>query len=207
MENEDLDKLTACLDCDLLIERIVLVNNQQAHCPRCNHLLYQGKKDPINKTLIVSASGLMMVFPAYFLPMMNMEALGIHNSASVLSSIPLMMTSSFWIAGIGLLLFVVIFPILILCITFWISLHLRLKSYPKYLLKLQKLYQRMIGWGMPEVYILGLLVAFVKLLDNFTVSLGAGMVCFFIMMFCSLLVTTTASRQYFWETLHHVRPH
>ena len=205
MDNDALDKLIACRACDLLIEQIPLIESQQAHCPRCNNLLYQGRRNHLNKTLIVSTSGLMMIVPAYFLPMMEMEALGIHNSASVLSSIPTMMTSSYWIAGIGLLLFVVIFPIMILGISFWITLHLRLELYPDNLKFLQKLYQRMVPWGMPEVYILGLLVAFIKLLDSFTVSLGVGMFCFILLMFSVLLVTTTVSQHYFWDTIHNAK--
>jgi len=205
MDNQELDKLTACSECDLLIERITLVENQQAHCPRCNSLLYQGRANHINKTLLVSASGLAMVFPAYFLPMMNMSALGISNSASVISSIPPMMNSSFWVAGMGLLLFAVIFPIMILAITFWIAIHLKLDRFPNYLSNLQKLYQRLVRWGMPEVYVLGLLVSFVKLLDDFTVELGSGMISFILLMFCSIMVTTTVSRNYFWERLHHVQ--
>jgi len=205
MDTKNLDKLTACPDCDLLIERITLVDNQQAHCPRCNSLLYQGKNNSVSKSLMVSGSGLLMIFPAYFLPVMNMGALGISNSASVISSIPPMMTSSLWIAGLGLVLFAVLFPILILFLSFWISLHLHLQLYPHYLQKLQILFQNLIHWGMPEVYVLGILVALVKLLDDFTVTIGAGMVSFILMMFCSLLVTTTVSRHYFWEALGHAK--
>ena len=203
MDIDDLDKLTACPDCDLMVERVKLIENQQAHCPRCNSLIYQGKTDPVNKTLVVSASGLMMIFPAYFFPIMNMEALGIYNSASVISTISPMMNSSFWIAGLGLLLFAVLFPVLILVISFWISLHLKFRLYPNYLKNLQKFFQSMVRWGMPEVYVLGILVSYIKLLDDFTVAVDTGLICFTLMMLCSLMVTTTVSRQYFWDTLHH----
>lgn len=205
MNIDDLDKLTACHDCDLLIEKISLIENQQAHCPRCRSLLYQGRKNHITRTLIVSASGLLMVFPAYFLPMMDVGVLGINNSTSIVSSISPMMNSSFWIAGVGLLLFAILFPILILGISFWIALHLKLRQYPDYLSNLQKIFQQLIGWGMPEVYMLGLLVSFVKLIDDFTVEIGSGLIAFTLLMFCSILVTTTVSRQYFWETIAHVK--
>jgi uncharacterized paraquat-inducible protein A len=55
--------------------------------------------------------------------------------------------------------------------------------------------------------VLGILFAFIKLLDDFTVALGPGMLCLILMMFCSLLVTTTVSRQYFWETLYYAKTH
>jgi len=198
-ELDNLDKFTACPDCDLLVERIDLVEHQQAHCPRCNRLLYQGRSGHLTKTLVVSATGLLMVFPSYFLPVMNMGALGIHNSTSVIETISPMMNSSFWIAGVSLLLFAVLFPIMILALSFWISLHLKLNLRPHYLPAMQKLFQQLVRWMMSEVYVLGMIVSLVKLLDDFTVTVEAGTISFILMMFCTLLVTTTVSRHYFWE--------
>jgi len=200
-DDQNLDNLTACHDCDLLIEKISLEAEQQAHCPRCDSLMYQGKKNVNQKTLIVSISGLLMVIPAYYFPMMSMEAIGIVHSASLLESIPPMMNSNYWLIGAGLILFAVLIPVLILVLSFWISLHLQFKVFPSYLSSLQKLYQELANWGMAEVYILGLIVSFVKLIDDFTMSIGVGLISFAIMMFCSLLVTTTASKRYFWETI------
>jgi len=199
---QDLDNLTACHDCDLLIERIELDETQQAHCPRCNSLMYRGRRDMNNKTLIISFSGLLMVIPAYYFPMMSMEAIGIEHSTSLLQSIPPMMNSNFWLIGAGLILFAVIIPVLILLLAFSISIHLQLKVLPRYLITLQKYYQELVSWGMSEVYILGLIVSFVKLVDDFTMSVNIGLISFSIMMFCSLMVTTTASKRNFWETMH-----
>lgn len=198
-EIDNLDILTACPDCDLIVERVPLEDQQQAHCPRCNNLLYQGRSDHVTKTLIVSATGLLMVFPAYFLPVMDMGALGITNTTSIIESVAPMMTTSFWIAGVSLLLFAIIFPILILGLSFWISFHLRLNLYPHYLPTLQKLFQRLVRWMMSEVYVLGIIVSLVKLLDDFSVTIEAGAISFTLMMFCTVLVTTTVSRNYFWE--------
>jgi len=204
---DNLDKLTACPDCDLLVERVPLVDQQKAHCPRCNCLLYQGRSDHVIKTLIVSGTGLLMIFPAYFLPVMDMGALGITNTTSVIESVAPMMTTSFWIAGVSLLLFAIIFPVLILGLSFWISFHLRLNLYPHYLPALQKLFQRLVRWMMSEVYVLGIIVSLVKLLDDFSVTIEAGAISFTLMMFCTVLVTTTVSRKYFWEEAYkHVEP-
>jgi len=205
MDSNSLDKLTACRECDLLVERITLVENQHAHCPRCNALLYIGRKDPVNTTLVVSISGLLMVFPAYFLPLMEMGTLGLTNSSSIFETLVPMMSGAYWIAAISLFLFAILIPVLLLLFSFWISLHLRINSYPNYLIPLQRLYQSLVSWGMPEVYILGIIVSLVKLLDDFTVVVGPGLFSFCVMMFCSLLVTTTVSRQYFWEALQHAR--
>ena len=201
MEGKQLDSLVACHECDLLVERIQLDADQHAHCPRCNALLYLGKKDPIKRTLVVSISGLLMVYPAYFLPLMEMEALGISSRTSIINTVMPLVNDTYWIAALSLFLFAILFPVLLLALSFWIALHLMLKQYPPYLIPMQRVFQGLIDWGMPEVYVLGIIVSLVKLLDDFTVIIGTGLFSFCIMMFCSLLVTTTVSKQLFWDTL------
>jgi len=200
MDNK-LDKLTACPDCDLLVEQVEIVSNQQAHCPRCNATLYQGKSNSVTKTLVVSGSGLLMVIPAYTLPIMEMKILGLSNSTSVLGTIPIMLDASLWLSGLGVLLFAIVFPILILGLSFWISMHLSLKMYPPNLKMLQRFFQSLTHWAMPEVYLLGILISYIKLQDDFQLTADIGMVSFILLMFCSLLVTMTVSRQHFWEAI------
>lgn len=205
MQNRSLDSLTACHECDLLVERIDLEASQHAHCPRCNALLYLGRRDPINRTLAVSISGLLMAYPAYFFPLMEMEALGISNATSIIQTVEPMMHGPYWIAAFSLLLFAIVFPVLLLVLAFIVALHMRLEIYPDYLIPLQRLFQGLIDWGMPEVYVLGVIVSLVKLLDDFQVVVDMGLFSFCILMFCSLLVTTTVSKQLFWDSLRRER--
>ncbi|MBT8449665.1 MAG: paraquat-inducible protein A [Gammaproteobacteria bacterium] len=205
MEATALDNLTACRECDLLVERIPLELEQHAHCPRCNALLYAGRKNPVNKTLLVSMSGLLMVYPAYFLPLMEMGTLGLYSSTSIIETVTPMMTGVYWLPAISLFLFAILFPALLLILAFWISLHIRIGRFPRYLSVMQRFFQALVSWGMPEVYVLGIIVSLVKLLDDFAVVVGPGLFSFVVMMFCSLLVTTTVSRLYFWEAIEHGR--
>ncbi len=194
METTALDNLTACRECDLLVERIPLELDQHARCPRCNALLFVGRKNPVNKTLLVSMSGLLVVYPAYFLPLMEMGTLGLSSSTSIIETVQPMMTGVYWLPAISLFFFAILFPVLLLLLSFWISLHIRIGRFPGYLSALQRFFQGLTTWGMPEVYVLGIIVSLVKLLDDFAVIIGPGLFSFVVVMFCSLLVTTTVSR-------------
>ena len=205
METTAHDNLIACRECDLLVERISLDIEQHAHCPRCNALLYIGRRNPVNKTLMVSMSGLLMVYPAYFLPLMEMGTLGLYSSTSIIETVVPMMTGVYWLPAISLFLFAILFPVLLLFLAFWIALHIRMRKFPGYLKPMMRFFQSLISWGMPEVYVLGILVSLVKLLDDFAVIVGPGLFSFVVMMFCSLMVTTTVSRLYFWEALESGR--
>ncbi|MEL0037005.1 MAG: paraquat-inducible protein A [Gammaproteobacteria bacterium] len=205
MDSKSLDSLMACHECDLLVERISLEPRQHAHCPRCNALLHVGRKDPILTTLIVSLSGLLLIYPAYFLPLMEMGALGLANDTSIIETVIPLLNASFWIPAVALLLFAIVFPVLILALGFWVSVHLYMQELPKYLIPMLRLFEWLIRWVMPEVYVIGIIVALVKLLDDFSVIVGTGLVSFCVMMFCSLLVTTTVSRNLFWRALQHAK--
>jgi paraquat-inducible protein A len=198
---DNLKNLIACHDCDLLIERIVLDSRQKALCPRCNSLLYQGRTKPLLKTLLVSLSGLIFVFPAYFLPLMTMSAVGLSSTTSLIASVPDLASPIYLLAGLSVFLFTILFPVLVLMSAFWVSVNLYFGHCPKHLAEVQKFYQRLQRWVMPEVYLLGAIVSYVKLLDNFSVELGLGIICFAMLMFCTLLVTATVSKQHTWEAI------
>ena len=205
MENQSLDSLMACHECDLLVQRVTLEPNQHAHCPRCNALLHLSRKDPIVRTLIVSLSGLLMIYPAYFLPLMEMGTLGLTSETSIIETVIPLLNSTYLIPAISLLLFTIIFPVLLLGLGFWISAHLYIKQYPSYLVPMLRLFEWLIRWVMPEVYVIGIIVSLVKLLDDFSVIVGTGFISFCILMFCSILVTTTVCKNLFWKTLHHAK--
>lgn len=205
MDSKDLDSLIACHECDLLVERVTLQPNQHAHCPRCNALLHVGRKDPVVRTFIVSLSGLLLVYPAYFLPLMEMSALGLANQTSIIETVIPLLNATYVIPALALTLFAIIFPVLLLALGFGISVHILMQQFPSYLIPMLRLFEWLIRWVMPEVYVIGILVSLVKLLDDFSVIVGTGLVSFCVLMFCSLLVTTTVCKNLFWRTLQNAK--
>jgi paraquat-inducible protein B len=53
----DLSGLTACHECDLLIEKQHVLPGSKAVCPRCGSIIVDPKADTVNKTLAVVISG------------------------------------------------------------------------------------------------------------------------------------------------------
>jgi paraquat-inducible protein A len=136
---------------------------------------------------------------------MEMGALGLASQTSIFESVLPLLNAAYWIPALSLLLFAIVFPVLLLILGFWISVHLYFGIYPAYLIPSMRLFEGLIDWVMPEVYVIGIIVALVKLLDDFTVVIGAGLVSFCVLMFCSLLVTTTVCKNLFWRTLQHAK--
>jgi paraquat-inducible protein A len=56
-------------------------------------------------------------------------------------------------------------------------------------------------WGMLEVYLMGILVAIVKLIDMADLSLGVGLVCFVALLLVQIWLEVTMSPHQIWEAL------
>lgn len=66
-----LDQLVACHECDLLLPRVKLAPRHNALCPRCRCTILRKTSDSFEKTLVLSATGLLLYLPAIFLPLLT----------------------------------------------------------------------------------------------------------------------------------------
>lgn len=66
-------------------------------------------------------------------------------------------------------------------------------------------YVQLGEWGMVEIYLLGILVAVIKLAEMATVQPGAGLLCFAGLMAAELGISICMDEQEIWEQLeeHH----
>jgi paraquat-inducible protein A len=74
----------------------------------------------------------------------------------------------------------VVVPLLDLGLMFFISLGLKIPGLlpDTYLKKMMQWQHRVKEWGMTEVYMLGILVAYIKMIDMGTILVGTGLLCF-----------------------------
>ena len=62
-------------------------------------------------------------------------------------------------------------------------------------------YHHLREWGMLEVYLMGILVSIVKLIDMADLSLGIGLACFVALLFTQVWLEVTMSPHQVWEAL------
>ena len=83
----DLSALTACHGCDLLIEEGHIPLRSKAICPRCGSLLYEPKTNTVNNTLALVITGLLLLWPAIALPIMEMTIIGDTSFNTLLNAV------------------------------------------------------------------------------------------------------------------------
>ncbi len=167
--------LAACPDCDLLQRVPVLVSGGTADCARCGAELLRCHPRAIDHTLaFLLAAGIVFAFANIF-PLMAMDARGLRASATLLGTADTLYRHGEASVAALVLFTAILFPLAELAAMTYILLPLRLGEVPPGLRIAFRIVDAVRPWGMAEVYILGALIAFVKLHDIARVEPGIAL--------------------------------
>lgn len=196
-----LSSVTACGGCDLLLKKEAAPYGKKACCPRCGHVLSKSKKNSVDRSLALAIAGLALFIPANVLPILQLHTLGIENDATMLSGVIALFQNDFWILSIVVLLASIIIPIFKLLFVLYITVGLKLnRSLPR-LADYMRWYRHIEEWGMLEVYALGIIVAYVKLIDLADIIPELGLYCFIGVLFISSFISIAMDEEKFWELI------
>ena len=192
-------RLTACPHCDLLCEITALEPRESAHCRRCGSLLYQHKIRSINRTLAWAIAGLLLFIPANVYPILQLQALGLEQDATLFKGVIALIDNGLWSVAILTFLLTIAVPLLkhlLLSAVLWRS-H---RPSPR-LARWFRYYHRIDAWGMLEIYMLGILIALVKLGDLAEVVTGLGLYSFIGLFITSVGAHISLDKSEVWERL------
>ena len=193
----------ACKDCDLLIERVDTPPGDKALCPRCENPLYQRRQQGIERTLALAITGLLLFIPANLLPVMSLQLIGHETSTTIYEgSLVLFREGLYWTA---LLVFSasVVIPLCKLLLMLFVSGTLQLGRSSPLLPYAMRYYHHIDEWGMLEVYMLGVLVAVVKLKGMASVIPDVGLYCFIGLLLVTTLMSSLLDQDNVWEQIEH----
>ncbi len=201
------ETLIACHECDLLMRKPFLQDGESAECPRCGYELFRHRHRVVRRSLALVIAALLFYVPANFLPIMQLNLLGQTTEDTVWSGVVGLYDSG--MQGIAVVVFLssMAVPLLKLLCQLLVLLSIRLDYGRGYGLLLYRIYHHMREWGMLEVYLMGILVAIVKLMDLADLSLGLGLLCFIALLLVQVWLEVTMSPHQIWEALSGEDPH
>jgi paraquat-inducible protein A len=201
--SQDVD-FTACHGCDLLIEEGNIPPRSKALCPRCGSFLHEPKANTVNNTLALVITGLLLLWPAVSLPMMEMTILGDTAFNTLLNAvIKIYQAGYYWVA------FVVLFtsilaPFAKLSVLLTVLLHIKFNRYTALLPRLFRYYVKLDTWEMLDVYMIAMLVSVIKLFDIAAIHAGMGLYCYVGLLLTSILVTVKLDKKQIWECIENL---
>ncbi|VXC78001.1 Paraquat-inducible protein A [Pseudomonas sp. 8Z] len=193
--------LVACHECDLLMRKPLIKDGESAECPRCGYELFRRRHHVFKRSLALVLTALLLYLPANFLPIMQLNLLGQRSQDTVWSGVIGLYESG--MQGIAVVVFLcsMAVPLLKLLCQLLVLLSIRLDLGHSYGLLLYRIFHHLREWGMLEVYLMGILVSMVKLMDLADLSLGVGLFCFVALLLVQVWLELTMSPQQIWEAL------
>lgn len=205
LSTSNLESLTACPDCDLLIRHVDTAVGQKSRCPRCGSTIGVPKPHTVERTLALSLTGLILFWPAMMLPLMTLSTLGLRQTGNLFQGIHDLFRAGFHLVAILVLLTGVLIPFIKLGLLFLTSLSLQTGIRLPGLARMFRAYRSMDEWGMLEVYMLGILIAVFKLQDLAAVTYGTGSFCFVILLVITLFSSAALDEEAFWHHIDRIR--
>jgi paraquat-inducible protein A len=162
----------ACLECDLLIKVTNFSDGSKALCPRCGYTLTTKHCNSQIRVIAFSISALIFLLLSTFFPFLSLNIQGQERTITLIESITVINNDNFTSLATLIFITIVLIPsvYLISIIYIQISLNkLRLLSGTLFLLKLTNYIQQ---WNMAEIFLIGILISFIKITTIAGVSLG-----------------------------------
>ena len=193
--------LTACHGCDLLVEEGNIPPRSKAICPRCGSFLYEPKENTVNNSLALVITGLLIIWPAISMPIIEMTILGDTSFNSLLNAVVKIYQAGYpWVAFV-VFLTSILAPAAKLLGLLVVLLHIKFKRHTKLLPRLFRYYVKLDTWEMLDVYMIAMLVSVIKLFDIAAIHGGMGLFCFVGLLLTSILVTVKLDKKQIWECI------
>ena len=196
-----LEDLVACHECDLLMRKPTLAHGEKALCPRCGYELYAHRHSVVQRSLALVIAALLLYIPANFLPIMQLNILGQSSQDTVWSGVLGLFNTDMQGVSIVVFLCSMAIPLLKLLCQLFVLLTIRFNVGRSYGLLLYRIYHHLRDWGMLEVYLMGVLVAIVKLADMAAITVGLGLVCFIGLLLIQVWLEVVMSPHQIWQAL------
>ncbi len=171
----DCSTIIACHECDLLQREIPLAPGETARCHRCGGTLYRNAPNSLDLTLAFSITAAVLFIIANVYPIIGIELQGNKSALNLFGTVRSIWNQEMHIVSLLVLVTTILIPAFQLTMMIYLLLPFKLDRVPTGISLIMRLLQSIKPWGMVEVFMLGVLVALVKLTHNFIVIPGVAL--------------------------------
>lgn len=202
------DGLTICPECDLLVREAASAEASgfTALCPRCGAFLHRRHRNSLENSLALAFAALVLLVAGNAFPIVGLDIQGQRIETTVIGAAAGLWQEGMQVVAVLVLLTTTLLPLLELGAVLWMVLPLRLGRRPPGFVRVFRTLRLAHPWAMVEVFILGVLVALVKLAHIAEVLPGAAAWCFGGLMLLLAALTVVIEPRDLWQTWAEARP-
>jgi paraquat-inducible protein A len=198
-----MESLIACHECDLLHQRQPLPPGGTARCIRCGAKLYSRKRNSLDRVLALTIAGLILFLVANAYPFLTFRLEAQVQETTLISGVIELYHQGMWIVAGVVLLTSILMPLLELTGMLYVLVPLKFNLRPWKLPLFFRLVRSFKPWGMMEVFMLGILVAFVKLAKMATLIPGIALYAFMVLIFVLAASAASLDPHIVWNRLEN----
>jgi len=193
--------LLACHECDLVQKIPPIPARSAARCVRCGAVLFRNKPDSINRALALTVAGIVLFAVACSFPFLTMKNAGIVQKTALFTGIINLYQQDMPGLATLVLLTCVLVPLGQMLCMLYILIPLKQNRVAPYSAWLFRFYLDSQPWGMMEIFLIGILVALVKLGKMATIVPGLSVIAFGILIFVMAASSSAVDPHLVWERL------
>lgn len=193
--------IVACHECGTVHRVHELQPGAGANCAACSAVLYSRHRTGLERILALYVAAAILFVLANAFPFMTLNIEGRVQQAELFSSgLALWHADMAFLAAV-VLAFAVLLPAVKIAAALWVLVPLYLGRRPPFAAWSIRLFDRLRPWAMMEVYLLGVMVAYVKLIDLAQIGLGPSMWAFVALIIAMVAADAALDDQDLWEKI------
>ena len=199
--------LTACPECDLLVRESTGqgATHYSTLCPRCGGLIRRHSGNSLENILAMACACLMLLAVANLFPVVGLNIQGQRIDTTVIGAAIRLWQGGMPAVSLLVLATTTVAPLLEMAGLIWLVLPLMFDRRPPAFAMVFRTLQAAHPWAMVEVFILGILVALVKLAHLADVLPGPAMLCFGALMLLLTTISAIIEPRDLWQAWEEAR--
>ncbi len=170
----DIAELIVCRECDTVHGQVHLQRAQVARCNRCGGVIARYGRADVDTALAIALACAIMLLIANFTPVLGIEVAGTHTEANIWRAV--LSIEEGWISAAAFVLATTMLfvPLLQVVLVLWLLGFARFRRRAPGFSTVLVVLHVLRPWSMSEVFLLGSMVAIVKLGGFIPIATGPG---------------------------------
>lgn len=194
----------ACHKCDLILTLPPVTERSSVYCVRCGSLLFRRKIDSINRTIAWTVAGMVLFLVAITFPFMGMKISGSERHADLLTGIYEIYGQGMFSLAFLVLLTCVLAPLAQMLGLLYVLVPLKFDRVFFLAIPIFRTFRHIQPWSMMEVFMLGILVSWVKLSKMFIVTPGVAVFAFSLLIFAIIFAVSSVDSDLIWKRIEEL---
>ena len=195
------NSLIACHECDLLHRVKPLPDGGAARCVRCDAVMYYQKKDSLDRTLALTVAGLVLFIVANTFPFLAMKSGGLVRETTLITGVKGLYLQGMEALALLVLLTSILVPFVQIAGMLYVLVPLKANRVPRNMALVYRFLRSLQPWGMMEVFMLGILVSYVKLGKMAKIVPGLAIYSFVVLIFVLAGAAASLDPRIVWDRL------